>query len=63
MTTKRICNECSASDWEEIVSDIVRYVPNVSLWQCRKCKRVIAFDRYENEYDYSDMSVLDSIRI
>jgi len=40
---KYICTECSGSEWEPIVRNIVHDDSETTLYQCKKCKRVVAY--------------------
>lgn len=61
--TKRICKDCKSSDWEEITQNFVHDEPNITLFQCKRCKRVVAFDPDEDVYEYENYTVLEQAEI
>jgi hypothetical protein len=61
--TKRICKECSSNDWEEIIHNFVHDEPNITLFQCKKCKRIVAFDPDESVYEHKNFTVLETVKI
>jgi DNA-directed RNA polymerase subunit M/transcription elongation factor TFIIS len=52
---KHICVECSGSEWEAIVNNIVHDEPETTLFQCKKCKRVVVYHDWSMEYTEEDV--------
>lgn len=61
--TKRICKDCKSDDWEEITRNFIHDEPEITLFQCKKCKRVVTFDPYEDVYEHKNFTVLEQVEI
>jgi len=61
--TERICKECLSGVWEEITSNFVHDQPKITLFQCKKCKRIVAFEPYSDVYEHKNFTVLETVRI
>jgi hypothetical protein len=45
------CLDCSRSEWQFILSNIVHDEPDTSLFQCKVCKRIVGhYDTYMSDY-------------
>ncbi len=61
---KQICKECSSNDWEEIISNFIHDEAKITLFQCKNCKRVVAFDDPdENVYECKNYTVLNTTEV
>jgi len=55
MTNYR-CLECSGTEWEFVINNIVHDNHDMALYQCMKCKRIVATEDicigYSDEVEY-----------
>ena len=52
-----ICKECGGTEWGFIINDIVHDDKETSLFQCKKCKRIIVHTTSFIGYDSKEMIV------